>query len=128
MNRGILDTGVLISGDEGSIGPVELAISVISLAELQFGLLVTADRDVRAHRLQQLTRVQRSFDVLPVDEAVAESYARLAVSVLAIGRQPRARSFDLLIAATAHAHDATLYTRNADDFRGLDRLVDVVAV
>ncbi len=30
---------------------------------------------------------------------------------------------DLLIAATAHAHDAAVYTRNADDFAGLEDLV-----
>ena len=35
---------------------------------------------------------------------------------------------DLLIAATAHAHSARLYTREPDDFAGLDGLVDVVAV
>ena len=33
---------------------------------------------------------------------------------------------DLLIAATAHAHDAKLYTRNAADFAGLEDLVDIV--
>lgn len=44
------------------------------------------------------------------------------------GRQPRARSMDLLIAATAHAHAARLYTRNAADFRGLDDLVEVITV
>jgi predicted nucleic acid-binding protein len=35
---------------------------------------------------------------------------------------------DLLIAATAAAHGATLYTRNADDLAGLAGLVDVVAL
>jgi len=35
---------------------------------------------------------------------------------------------DLLIAATAHAHPASLYTRNADDLRGLDDLIDIIAV
>jgi toxin FitB len=35
---------------------------------------------------------------------------------------------DLLIAATAHAHSARLYTRNADDFVGVADLVEVVAV
>ena len=35
---------------------------------------------------------------------------------------------NLLIAATAHAHDATLYTRNPDDFTGLEGLVDVQSV
>jgi predicted nucleic acid-binding protein len=35
---------------------------------------------------------------------------------------------ELLIAATAHAHDASLYTRNAKDFVGLEGLVDVIPV
>jgi predicted nucleic acid-binding protein len=35
---------------------------------------------------------------------------------------------DLLIAATAHAHGARLYTRNAGDLRGADDLVEIVAV
>jgi predicted nucleic acid-binding protein len=35
---------------------------------------------------------------------------------------------DLLIAATAHAHDAALYTRNPDDFGGLDGLVEILTV
>lgn len=51
-----------------------------------------------------------------------------AILDTAIGRQPRRRTMDLLIAATAHAHSARLYTRNPDDFRGLDDLIDVVPV
>jgi toxin FitB len=35
---------------------------------------------------------------------------------------------DLLIAATAHAHDARLYTRDADDFSAFGDLVEVVGV
>jgi len=35
---------------------------------------------------------------------------------------------DLLIAATAHAHGARLYTRNAADLVGIEHLVDIVAV
>jgi toxin FitB len=52
----------------------------------------------------------------------------VAALVVDAGRQPRARSMDLLVAATAHAHSARLYTRNADDFDGLDELVDVVTI
>lgn len=44
------------------------------------------------------------------------------------GAGARARSVDPLMAATAHAHSARLHTRDAGDFRGLDGLVDVVAV
>jgi predicted nucleic acid-binding protein len=35
---------------------------------------------------------------------------------------------DLMIAAIASSRDLPLYTRNADDFRGLDDLVEVIAV
>jgi predicted nucleic acid-binding protein len=125
VSRGILDTSVLIATDVSPI-PGELAISIISLAELQFGVLVAAG-DARATRLSRLSAVQRRFDPLPVDEAVADSYARLAARVTAIGRQPRARVMDLLIAATAHAHNATIYTRNPKDLAGLEDLVTVAA-
>jgi toxin FitB len=101
---------------------------VVSLAELQFGVLVAqTDRD-RAQRLGLLNRLQRRFDPLPVDESVADSYGLLAARVVQAGRQPRSRAMDLLIAATAHAHGATLYTRNGRDLVGLDGLVDIVAV
>jgi hypothetical protein len=35
---------------------------------------------------------------------------------------------DVLIAATAHPHEARLYSRNPGDLVGLERLVDIVAV
>ncbi len=40
---------------------------------------------------------------------------------------PSSRVTDLLIAATAHAHSARIYTRNADDFVGTDAFVEVVS-
>jgi toxin FitB len=125
--RAILDTSVVIATD---IAPLEgeLAISAITLAELHFGVLVAKQRKVRAERLRRLLVLQRTFDALPVDEAVAASYGQVAAAVVDAGRQPRARSMDLLIAATAHAHSARLYSRNAGDFDGLDDLVDVVTV
>jgi toxin FitB len=45
-----------------------------------------------------------------------------------VGRQPRARVMDLLIAATAHAHEAVLYTRNAQDLGGLQGLVEIAVI
>lgn len=125
--RGILDTSVVIAADLAPI-PGQLAISAITLAELQFGVLVAKSPDARAERLRRLSVLQRHFDALPVDDAVAVSYGRLAAAVVEAGRQPRSRTMDLLIAATAHAHGASLYTRNPDDFAGLDNLVEVVAV
>jgi predicted nucleic acid-binding protein len=127
VSRGILDTSVLIATDVTPI-PGELAISIVSIAELQFGVLVAKSPEVQASRLTQLSTIQRRFDPLPVDEAVADCYSRLAAAVVRIGRQPRARTMDLLIAATALAHNAAVYTRNADDLRGLEDLIKVVSM
>lgn len=125
--RALLDTSVVIAAH---VAPLEgeLAISTVTLAELHFGVLVAKERPVRAERLRRLLVLQRSFDALPLGEAVAASYGQIAAAVVDAGHQPRARSMDLLIAATAHAHSAKLYTRNAADFRGLEELVEVVAV
>jgi len=125
--RAVLDTSVLIASDVPGLEG-ELAISAASLAELQYAVMVTADSAVRAERLRRLSMLQRTFDALPVNDHVATSYGYLAPTVAEIGRQPRSRVFDLLIAATAHAHDARLYTRNAADFIGLDDLVEIVSV
>jgi hypothetical protein len=127
--KAILDTSVLIAGG-GEVEPLEgeLAISVASLAELHFGVLVTADVVVRAERLRRLSDLQRRFDSLPVDDDVATSYGQLAAAVVAAGRQPRARVMDILIAATAHAHSARLYTRNAGDLAGVEHLLEIVPV
>jgi predicted nucleic acid-binding protein len=123
----VLDSSVLIATD---VPPLEgeLAISAASLAELHFGVMITADPAVRAERLRRLSVLQRNFDALPVDDDVAVSYGQLAAAVATSGRQPRSRVMDLLIAATAHAHGARLYTRNAADLAGIDHLVDIVAV
>jgi predicted nucleic acid-binding protein len=125
--KAILDTSVLLASD---IPPLEaeLAISAAALTQLHFGVLVTSDPATRAERLRRLSEFQRRFHALPVDDAVATSYGRLAAAVVAAGRQPRARVMDLLIAATAHAHSARLYTRNAGDLVGLENLVEIVSV
>lgn len=125
--RAILDTSVLIANDVPYLEG-ELAISAAALAELQFGVLVTTDAAVRAERLRRLSEFQRRFSALPVDEAVATSYGQLAAAVVTAGRRPRSRVMDLLIAATAHAHAARLYTRNAADLVGIEHLVDIVQV
>jgi len=125
--RAILDTSVVIATDVGPLDG-ELAISSATLAELHFGVLVARESSVRAERLRRLSVLQHQFDALPVDEAVAASFGQLAAAVVEAGRKPRARTMDLLIAATAHAHAARLYTRNATDFAGADSLVEVVSV
>jgi predicted nucleic acid-binding protein len=125
--RAVLDTSVMIATD---VPPLEgeLAISAAALAELNFGVLITTDSAVRAERLRRLLEFQRRFTALPVDEAVAISYGQLAAATVAVGRKPRSRVMDLLIAATAHAHSARLYTRNAENLLGLEDLVEIVTV
>jgi toxin FitB len=125
--KAILDTSLLIATD---VQPLEgeLAISAASLAELHFGVLVTTDPAVRAERLRRLTLLQRTFDALPVNDDVASSFGQLAAAVVAAGRQPRSRMMDILVAATAHAHAARLYTRNAADLAGVENLVEIVPV
>jgi predicted nucleic acid-binding protein len=113
--KGLLDTSVLIAREQGRpLGklPDELAISVISLAELHLGVLMADDPDVRAVRLATVTSVEREMDALPIDGAVAQAFARIVSEARRAGRRPTA--LDALIAATAVAHDLTIYTQDAD--------------
>ena len=82
--RAVLDTSVLIATDVPELAG-ELAISAASLAELQFGVMVTNESSVRAERLRRLSILQRTFDALPIDDEVATSYGRLAATIVAIG-------------------------------------------
>jgi len=125
--KAILDTSVVL-GERGDSLQGDLAISVVTLAELHFGVLMAADGQVRAERLRRLAFVEANFGPLAVDAAVARNYGALAAATAAIGRQPRARALDLLIAATARAHHARLYTANPQDLRGLEDLVEIAAV
>jgi toxin FitB len=125
--KAVLDTSVVIATD---IGPLEgeLSVSAVTLAELHYGVLVANDDAIRAERLRRLTIVQRSFDPLPVNDVVAASYGQMAAALVKMGRSPRPRIMDLLIAATAHANGALLYTRNAEDLVGLEEIIEVVSL
>jgi toxin FitB len=127
VGRGVLDTSVLVASDVPPLDG-ELAVSAASLAELHFGVLVTDDVEVRTERVRRLTLIEHLFTPLAIDDAVARSYGHLASMMVRSGRQPRARVMDLLIAATAHAHDAVLYTRNAADLRGVEDVIEIVQV
>lgn len=127
-DNGLLDTSVVI--DLGVISremlPKKLAISAVTLAELAAGPAATKDPDIRARRQDQLQRVESTFNPLPLDVGVARAYGRIVGAVVAAKRKHRgARSLDLLIAATALANQLPLYTRNPDDFAGLESLVDI---
>jgi toxin FitB len=121
--RALLDTSVLI----GEQGPrdIEAAISVASLTELHFGVLLATDDDERAARTQRLGAIESTFDPLPISAEVAREWGRLAAAVRKRGGQPRRRAIDLAIAATANVHRVPLLTDNVDDFRLIEDLVDV---
>jgi predicted nucleic acid-binding protein len=125
--RALLDTSVLIEGLDEPVD-AEFAISTISLAELHFGVLVAKSPETRAARLRRLAGIERAFEALPVTDAVARTYGSFAAAVAAAGGQPRARAFDLVIAATAATHEAALFTRNPKDFRAVQELVEVVGI
>ena len=127
----MLDTSVVIDLDELDPErlPVEMAVSAITMAELAAGPHATSDPDERARRQDRLQRTEATFEPFPFDADAARAYGRFYAAVVGGGRKARgARAVDLLIAATAHAAQLPLYTRNPDDFKALDNLVEVVAV
>jgi toxin FitB len=119
----LLDTSVLIGAGSGPDD--ETAISVVSLTELHFGVLIAQDDDARAHRVRRLGVIESHFDALPFDAAVARECGRLHAVVAQRGGQPRRRAFDLAIAATANVHGVPLFTYNSKDFQIIRDLVDV---
>ena len=129
--RGLVDTSVVIDLDhlDTSQLPDELAVSTITMAELAAGPHATSDLAERARRQDRLQRAEATFDPLPFDAESARAYGRIYAAVVATGRKARGpRAVDLLIAATALAADVPLYTRNIDDFRGIEKLMTIVGV
>jgi toxin FitB len=120
--RALLDTSILI-GEEPP-PDVEAAISVASIAELHFGVLVTSDDDERAIRTNRLGAIESTFDALPVTVEIAREWGRLSAAVRNRGGQPRRRSIDLVIAATANVHGVPLLTHNTADFQMISDLTD----
>lgn len=116
MPAAILDTSIFIGVEQGRALqqplPDQVGVSVITLAELELGVLMARDGDARAQRLATLTRVREQTVGLPADDRVASAYARLAASELAAGRKPRVH--DTWIAATALVHRAELWTQDSD--------------
>jgi predicted nucleic acid-binding protein len=119
----LLDTSVRIGAEEGPDD--DAAISVVSLTELHFGVLVAPDDDARARRMRRLGIVEGHFDPLPFDAMAARECGRLHAAVAQRGGKPRRRAFDLAIAATANVHGVPLLTLNAKDFQVVEDLVDI---
>jgi toxin FitB len=130
--RAILDTSVIIAQKEdpaiGAFIPDEAAISMATLAELHYGVLAAKTDALRQERLRFLGLVEATFQPIPIDAAVARAYASVAHAVKTAGGKPRARVMDLWIAATALSKGVPVLTRNRDDFKILEKLIDVRAL
>ncbi|RSN17308.1 twitching motility protein PilT [Streptomyces sp. WAC 05977] len=126
----MLDTCAYI--DLGLLDPSALPrlpeITAITMAELQQGVAMAKDPAVRAARTEKLGAAIVDFAPLPFDGDAAARYGTLVALVLAANRDPRPRRMDLMIAAIASSRELPLYTRNEDDFKGLDSMVEVVAI
>ncbi|MEU4341222.1 type II toxin-antitoxin system VapC family toxin [Nocardia sp. NPDC023852] len=127
---GVIDTCTYI--DLYELDPAVLPqlpeVTAITLAELHQGVAMAKDAATRAARSEQLGAAIVDFDPLPFDEDAATRYGTLVALTLAAKRDPRPRRMDLLIAAIASVRGLPLYTRNSGDFRGLESMVEIVAV
>ena len=127
----MLDTSVVVDWHDPDVAralPDEMAISAITAAELAAGphlAKTTREAGARQARLQE---VESKLDPIPFDGAAVRSYGLVVAAIISEGRKPRGRFADLLIAASAHANGLDLYTRNGDDFRGIDHLVRVIEI
>jgi hypothetical protein len=116
MGRAVADTSVFIARQSGRpLGelPDEVAVSVVTAAELELGVLRAKDPAARALRLRTLSRVRAEYPLLVVDDETASCFAQLADAELRAGR--KLRRHDTWIAATALRHNAAVLTQD-DDF------------
>lgn len=128
QRRALLDTSVVIDFPAAKVSEVadEVAVSAVTIGELQYGVTAAADPLAQMYRRRRVQATLDLFEVLPFDVATAEYYGALATLVRQQGRNPRPRRMDLQIAATAARHGVVLLTRNGSDFTGLESALTVV--
>ena len=128
-STGVLDTSVFIAQESGrrlnaSRVPDEVATTVVTVAELNLGVLAAVSADVRARRLATLDAIA---DILafPVDDDAARMWARLRIHLAETGH--RVRINDLWIAAIAASRGLPVVTQD-DDFDPLDGVAGLTIV
>jgi predicted nucleic acid-binding protein len=101
--------------------------SAVVLAELRFGVAAARTPVARNQRQARLIRIERTgIQWLPFTQATSSYHAEL-MSVTHPHAPAKARSRDMMIAATAYELGAQLATLNVDDFRYVASLVSIVA-
>lgn len=114
---GLLDTSVFIASEAGRALdldrlPDESLVCVITVAELEAGVLAAPTTEVRAQRLRTAQRAA-SVAPLPIDAPAAAAWARLRVMLHEAGRRMGVN--DLWIAAVASSRGLPVVTQD-DDF------------
>jgi hypothetical protein len=115
-SSGLLDTSVFIAREtKRPIGelPDHVAVSVVTIGELQLGVLSAPDSVSRARRADTLA-LARTADPIPISESVMVSWARLVVDCRAAGIHRMVKLTDALIAATAIEHGLAVVTQDDD--------------
>jgi predicted nucleic acid-binding protein len=113
---GLLDTSVFIAREvDRPLGelPDRVTVSVVTLGELELGVLSAADGTTRARRAVTLTLARR-VDPVPISEPVMTAWARLVVDCRKAGIQRTVKLTDALIAATAIDLGVALVTQDDD--------------
>ncbi|WP_086663992.1 type II toxin-antitoxin system VapC family toxin [Lentzea kentuckyensis] len=127
---GVLDTCAYI--DLGLLDPAVLPeipeLTAVTMAELHQGVAMATDAASRAARTEKLGAAIADFEPLPFDSQAAARYGTLVALTMAANRNPKPRRMDLMIAAVASSRGLPLYTRNAEDFKGLDDMVRIIEV
>ena len=115
-DAGLLDTSAFVATEDGRpLGdlPERVAVSVVSIGELQLGVLNAEDDSTRARRADTLA-LARAADTIPISEAVMVSWARLVADCKSAGIHRAIRLTDTLIAATAVEHGLPVVTQDSD--------------
>lgn len=113
---GLLDTSVFIARETARpLGelPDHVAVSVITVGELQLGVLSAADDVTRGRRADTLA-LAKTADPIPITEAVTVAWARLVADCRTAGVQSTVKLTDALIAATAVEHGLPVVTQDDD--------------
>jgi len=116
VRAGLADTTLFIAREHGrpihaEALPDRLAVSVITIGELRAGVLNAADVETRDRRLTTLTAALALAPV-PIDQGVAEAWARLRVLLRQHGARMPAN--DSWIAATAMTLGVPVVTQDLD--------------
>ena len=127
MSKAVADTSIFIAQETGrELGdlPEKIAVSVVTVAELELGVLRASTAEARARRLSTLSRVHATYPLLPIGPEIASCFARIAAAERSRGR--RLRRHDTWIAATAMHHRAAVLTQDAD-FSSFDEITVIRA-